>query len=142
MTQETLSSERRKYVRLEQQHMLRHERYVFQAPEEEEIFEEGRVKNYSPAGALFDSKIKYNIGDILKLEITIPGWEKYKNEFYREERISRPEPVIILASVVRAEVLVFDQLYEIGVQFVGIDEGDRWAIMKQVKVLLKEQGGL
>ena len=129
--------ERRHYIRLGQQHMLRYERYVFQAPEEEEIFEEGRVKNYSLGGALFESKTEYHIGDILKMEITIPGWEKYKNEFYREDKISRLEPVTILASVIRVEVLIPDQLYEIGVQFVGIDEGDRWALMKQIKTQLR-----
>jgi hypothetical protein len=117
--------------------MLRHERYVFQASEEEAIFEEGRVKNYSPGGALFESKTPYSLGDILKLEITIPGWQRYKNEFYREDRTSRPEPVVILACVLRVEVLVPDQLYEIGVQFVGIDEGDRWALVKQIKTQLK-----
>lgn len=134
---DTSSAERRQYIRLGQQYILRHERYVFQRAEDEEVFEEGVIKNYSTSGALFESKTKYDIHDILKLVITIPGWETYKNEFYREDRTSRADPIVILASVVRVEALISDQLYDIGVQFVGIDEGDRWALMKQVKTQLK-----
>lgn len=142
MREEHSAAERRKYVRLEQKHMLRHEKYVFQGREEEAMFEESAIKNYSLGGALFESKAKYDIGDILKLEISIPGWEKYKNEFYREDKISRAEPVVILASVMRIEAIAPPGLYEIGVQFVGIDEGDRWALMKQIKTLLKGQSRL
>jgi len=81
--------------------------------------------------------MKYNLQELLKIEITIPGWERYKNEFYKDDKISRFEPVVILASVVRVEVVRPDDLYEIGVQFVGIDEGDRWALMKQINNQLK-----
>lgn len=137
MREEYSATDRRKYVRLDQKHMLRHEKYVFQGCDEEIMFEESAIKNYSLGGALFESRIKYDIGDTLKLEISIPGWEKFKNEFYREDKISRAEPVVILASVIRIEAIALEDFYEIGVQFVGIDEGDRWALMKQIKTLLK-----
>ncbi len=132
-----MSSERRKYVRLGQQHMLRHEKYVFQASEKQEAVDEGVLKNYSTSGALFESRTKYDIDDILKLEITIPGWEIFKNEFYREDKNVRREPIVVLASVVRVEAVRPNELYDIGVEFVGIDEGDRWALTKQIKKQLR-----
>ena len=129
--------ERRRYVRLERQHMVRHEKYVFQLVEEQEAFEEGMLKNYSQNGALFETGTRYRMGDIVKLAITIPGWERYKKEFYKEDKTSRTEPVVVLACVVRVEALVFDKIYDIGVQFVSIDEGDRWSLMKQIKAQME-----
>ena len=129
--------ERRRYVRLERQHMVRHEKYVFQLVEEQETFEEGILKNYSQDGALFETGTKYRMGDIVKLAITIPGWERYKKEFYKEDKTSRTEPVVVLACVVRVEALVPDRIFDIGVQFVSIDEGDRWSLMRQIKAQLE-----
>lgn len=113
--------------------MLRHEKYNFRMVEEREAFEEGMLKNYSQNGALFEVGTKYRIGDIVKLAITIPGWERYKNEFYKEDRTSRAEPVVVLACVIRVEALILNEIYDIGVQFVSIDEGDRWSLVKQIK---------
>ncbi|MBI5150187.1 MAG: PilZ domain-containing protein [Candidatus Omnitrophica bacterium] len=133
------SLERRHYVRLDRQHMLRHERYDFQMVEEREAFEEGMLKNYSQNGALFEVRTKYHVGDIVKLAITIPGWERYKNEFYKEDKTSRVEPVVVLACVIRVEALILNEIYDIGVQFVSIDEGDRWSLMRQIKAQLEDE---
>ncbi len=151
------ASERRRYVRLEQQHMLRHEKYVFgmtgsgqRLPEGRE---EGTIKNYSLGGALFESKVKYNVGDTLKLAISIRGWERYKNEFYKDDKTSRREPVVVLARVVRVQTVIpplghmspegeepmADSVHDIAVEFVGIDEGDRWTLLKHIKAQLEKK---
>jgi hypothetical protein len=124
--------ERRKYIRLQHQHILYHEKYDLRGHKDQKIVE-GVLKNYSPGGVLFETKTPYRIGDLLKLEMAIPGWERFKTEFYKQDKLSRMDPVIVLASVIRVECIVPDQLYENGVCFVGIDEGDRWALIKQIK---------
>ncbi len=141
-------SERRRYVRLEQHHMLRHEKYVLDMTGEQQMLQEGMIKNYSLGGTLFESKVKYNVGDILKLAISIQGWERYKNEFYKHDKTSRRKPVIVLARVVRVETVVppsrepmADSVHDIAVEFVGIDEGDRWTLMKHIKVQLEKKFG-
>jgi hypothetical protein len=133
MMTDSRNQERRRYVRLEQGHVLRHEKYRFLPSPKGKPLNEGVLRNYSGGGVLFESNVKYDIGDVLRLEITIPGWEMYKNEFYREDKIPRPEPVVILASVVRVEVFDAPGHYDVGAKFAGIDEGDRWALMKQIK---------
>lgn len=134
------ASERRRYVRLEQQHMLRHEKYVFGMTGSGEMPEEGTIKNYSLGGALFESKVKYNVGDTLKLAISIRGWERYKNEFYKDDKTSRREPVIVLARVVRVQTVIPESVHDIAVEFVGIDEGDRWTLLKHIKAQLEKKG--
>ena len=138
MTQQN-PSERRRYVRLEQQHMLRHEKYVFGKTGSGEMLEEGRIKNYSLGGALFEAKVKYNIGDTLKLAISIRGWERYKNEFYKDDKTSRREPVVVLARVVRVQTVISDSVHDIAVEFVGLDEGDRWTLLKHIKAQLEKK---
>ena len=131
--------ERRRYLRLEQGHMLRHEKYVFDLTGEHEILQEGVVKNYSLGGALFESKSQYNVGDILRLAVSIRGWERYRNEFYKQDKTSRLEPVIILARVVRVQTILPGGVHDTAVEFIGIDEGDRWSLMKHIKAQLKEE---
>lgn len=118
---------------MEQGHVLRHEKYQFLPSSKGKSLQEGVLKNYSGGGVLFESNVQYAMGDVLRLEITIPGWEMYKNEFYREDKIPRSEPVVILATVVRVDVSGRAGLYEVGAKFAGIDEGDRWALIKQIK---------
>lgn len=147
------ASERRRYVRLEQRHLLRHEKYVFGMTGSGEMLpigsprtgtsglreEEGTIKNYSLGGALFEAKVKYNVGDTLKLAISIRGWERYKNEFYKDDKTSRREPVIVLARVVRVQATAEEGIHDIAVEFVGLDEGDRWTLLKHIKAQLEKK---
>lgn len=131
--------ERRRYVRLEQRHLLRHEKYVFGVTGSGELLEEGTIRNYSLGGALFEAKVRYDVGDILKLAISIRGWERYKNEFYKDDKTSRREPVIILARVVRVQTVIPGIVHDIAVEFVGLDEGDRWTLLKHIKAQLEKK---
>jgi len=119
--------------------MLRHEKYVLDLVGEHQILNEGMIKNYSLGGALFESKVKYNTGEVLRLAISIKGWERYKNEFYKDDKASRTEPVIVLAKVVRTQTVIADQVYDTAVEFIGIDEGDRWSLMKHIKAQLEKK---
>lgn len=132
-------SERRRYVRLEQQYMLRHEKYVFGKTGSGEMLEEGTIKNYSLGGALFEAKARYDVGVILKLAISIRGWERYKNEFYKDDKTSRREPVIILARVVRVQATGLEGVHGIAVEFIGFDEWDRWTLLKHIKAQLEKK---
>ncbi len=132
-------NERRRYVRLEQSYMLRHEKYVFDLTGERELVEEGKIRDYSLGGAMFESRVKYSVGDVLKLAISIRGWERYKNEFYKDDKTSRREPVIVLAKVVRAQAMTVPGVYGIAVEFIGIDEGDHWNLMKHIKAQLEKK---
>ena len=89
-------------------------------------------KDISAGGLLFECKRKYDIGNLLKLEIVIPGWEKFKSEFYKPDESSRSKPLIALASVVRVE-MVKPGLYDIGVSFAGIDEGHQSALLQYIQ---------
>lgn len=129
--------EQRRYVRLEQSHMLRHEKYVLDMTGEQETLQEGMIKNYSQGGALFEAKVKYNVGDVLKLAISIRGWERYKNEFYKDDKTSRREPVIVLARVVRVQTMA-EGVHDIAVEFIGLDEGDSWTLLKHIKAQLEK----
>ena len=119
--------------------MLRHEKYVLDMTGEQEMLQEGMVKNYSQRGALFEAKVKYNVGDVLKLAISIRGWERYKNEFYKDDKTSRGEPVIVLARVVRVQTIAPDSVHDIAVEFIGLDEGDHWSLMKHIKAQLERK---
>ncbi|MCD4780383.1 MAG: PilZ domain-containing protein [Candidatus Omnitrophica bacterium] len=135
MATKTFSPERRKYIRIPSQNILYLKKFSVRDLTVDKRIErkiEAITKNLSVGGVLFDSDIKYSLGSLLKIELNLPGWEKFKNEFYRFDKTSRSEPLIVLANVVRLEVIIPEKSYEIGVCFSAIDTGHRWALMKYI----------
>lgn len=126
--------ERRRYIRIESTEVLDCQMFNSNALLDGGAGERIRAvaKNISAGGVLFESHIKYDIGNLLKLDIDLPGWEKFKAEFYKYDEVTHTEPLVILATVVRVEVLKPEKLYDIGVCFSAIDEGHRWALLKYI----------
>lgn len=125
-------SERRKYIRVGEKHVLEVEKYSFKGIDLKKDVE-AATKNFSAGGILFESKRQLEIGDTLKLKVKIHGWEKYKTEFIKPNRLSKSEPLVVLAKVVRVEIVKSGQLYDIGVSFVGIDRDYQRALTKFIK---------
>ncbi|NLO92307.1 MAG: PilZ domain-containing protein [Elusimicrobia bacterium] len=126
-----MGQERRKYTRVSVERLLKCEKYsIPRLPEQER--QQLTTKNLSGGGLLFVSKQQLKLGDLLRLEIDLSGWEKYKPEFYKPEATASSKPLVILASVTRIEALN-DGTFEIGVAFSGMDEGHRVALVKFLK---------
>ncbi|MCA9400444.1 MAG: PilZ domain-containing protein [Candidatus Omnitrophica bacterium] len=127
--------ERRKFVRIPQNYILR---FAPLNPEdftgsglEQQIL--GVVKNLSVGGALFESRVPLSTGTLLKVEIELPGWEKFKSEFYKNDKTTQSSPLVALATVVRVEVIVPNDKFDIGVVFSAVDQGHKWALMQYVE---------
>ena len=129
MTTNGRITEKRIYIRIDEQDVIHCEKYSIPRDENSQI--EGMTKNISGGGVLFTSKTPFEVGQILRLEISLAGWERFKIEFYKEDRLAHSKPIIVLATVVRVE-LMEDGLYDIGVCFAGIDEGHKWALLKYI----------
>ena len=127
--------EKRKYLRIKTTKHIKHTLFsllgasLSSAPE-------STSRDLSAGGIMFESKNSYSVGDIIRLEAQIPGWEKYKPEFIKPGQLSRSEPVIALAKVVRVKIVSVGK-YEISVQFVGIDDGHQMGLAKYIKQQLK-----
>lgn len=91
------------------------------------------TKSLSEGGILFESSEIFEIGALLKLQLDIPGWEKYKVEFYKGDAPSTRDLLVALARVVRVEDLGGGN-YDIGVAFVALDTGHRAALKKYLEL--------
>ena len=121
--------EQRKFVRIRISNSVKHVKFnlggnVVDTPV-------SLTKDLSAGGVLFESTRIYEIGDIIRLEIDVPGWEKFKPEFYKPH-LSKSEPVIVLVKVVRVVFKDID-VYDIAASFVGIDDGHQMALAKYIK---------
>ncbi|MCK5579812.1 MAG: PilZ domain-containing protein [Candidatus Omnitrophica bacterium] len=128
-------TERRKYVRIENHDVLKCKRFTandFGSSQDEEMVR-AVLKDLGAGGVLFESDKKIDVGTVLKMEIDVSGWERFKSEFYKSDRMTRKEPLVVLANVVRVEVVEPGRKYDIGVCFSAIDDGHQWALMKYVK---------
>jgi c-di-GMP-binding flagellar brake protein YcgR len=122
------NSERRKYVRIKANRPIKHTRFALFAKDLVQDFE-AMSKDISAGGVLFESQTLYAPGDLVRMEIDIPGWEKYKTEFIKPGKLSQSLPVSVLAKVIQAEIKAHG-LYEIRAAFVGIDEDHQKALSK------------
>jgi len=99
-----------------------------------ECADQAVMSNLSAGGLLLKSEKNYGIGDVLHIEMTLPGWEKFASA----GAVAVSSPLLDLrGKVVRIEELA-DGMYEIGVRITGMDECRRVAlerfIYEQVKL--------
>lgn len=133
----TQDTERRKYVRLESKSIVKCE--IYRITDDENIPEatQSTSKNISAGGILFETTTPFAIGELLRLEVNLAGWQKFKPEFYKADQVSGIEPLVALAHVVRVEV-IGKGIYDVGVCLAGIDEGHQMAIRKFIDEKLRE----
>ena len=134
MTEEQNEAERRKFVRINTQNLLTCQIYTI--PSSSGLQEDLCTKNISAGGLLFESKEKFDLNDILRLEINLPGWEDFKPAFYKPSDISETRPLVILGKVVRIESLEH-KTFDVGVKIEGIDEGHHMALEKYINECIK-----
>jgi len=125
----TISPEKRKFTRMRISRSVKHVKFHLGSTSPSLL--NALSKDLSAGGVLFESEIKYDTGDIVRMEIDLPGWEKYKPEFYKLH-LSKSDPVITLVKVTRVKPLG-GGIYEIGASFVGIDDGHQMALAKYIK---------
>ena len=90
------------------------------------------TKDLSEGGVLFEATEPFEIGDLLKLQLDVPGWQKYKLDFYKGDKPSGNEPLVALAKVVRIED-IGGGFFDIGVAFVALDSGHKIALKKYLE---------
>jgi hypothetical protein len=123
------ASERRKFIRIKKSNALKHVKFQLSGGAGDAL--QSLSKDLSAGGILFESAVLYAIGDILRLEINVPGWEKFKPEFYKPG-LTKSEPLIVLVKVMRVERVGAGK-HDIGCMFVGIDDGHQMALAKYLK---------
>ena len=128
------NDDRRSYIRIALKNIIKCE--LFQIPQELDGKKEFVSRNISAGGLLFTSTQKYELGDLLRLEISALGWEKYITGFYKPDELSATKPLVALATVVRVEMLSSNK-FDIGVTLSGIDESHQRALDKYIKAILK-----
>jgi len=124
-----VSPENRKFIRIKTNTLLKHVKFYLGVNAREAL--NSLSKDISAGGVLFESSVFYEIGDIVRLEIDLPGWEKFKPEFYKPH-LSKSEPIIALVRVKRV-VVIKKGGYEIAGIFAGIDDGHHMALVKYIK---------
>lgn len=125
--------ERRKFLRVVSKRPIKHTKFRLFGKNSEKLTE-SITRNLSAGGILFESDVLYLPGDLVRIEIEIPGWEKYKTEFIKPGQVTKSEPVTVLAKVIRVEIKN-PRLYEVRAAFVGIDDDHQKALTKFFKVV-------
>ncbi|MFH0753622.1 MAG: PilZ domain-containing protein [Candidatus Omnitrophota bacterium] len=133
MAKEKTGAERRKFIRVPEEDLVVCEPFDVSGFGGASAMVAKRMhaftKSLSEGGILFESDEVFVIGTLIKLELDIPGWEKYKVEFYKGHVPSGRQPLVVLGKVVRVEDLGHGQ-FDIGVVFSAMDSGHKLALKK------------
>jgi hypothetical protein len=84
--------------------------------------------NIGAGGLFFASSTRYVLSELLKLEIDIPGWQKFFPEPLSGSEPLPSGPFTTKAIVTRVETFG-PASYGIAANFVGLDRQELWAIM-------------
>ena len=138
MTKQNAGPERRKFLRIQEEDVLVCE--PFDAAKLGGV--SGRrahvlTKDLSEGGLLFESGESFAIGALLKLQVDIPGWEKFKVGFRNIDEPSGRHPLVVLGKVVRVED-VGGGNFDIGVAFMALDSGHKLALKKYLDRVVKD----
>ncbi|MFA5161933.1 MAG: hypothetical protein WC421_06775 [Elusimicrobiales bacterium] len=82
-------------------------------------------------GFVFASKELFGIGDILRLELRIPGWAKFLASQPRMAKPQEDDKLEVLGKVTLVEMTLEDD-YDIGVCFVNLDSGRRELLLRHL----------
>ena len=133
MSKEKTGAERRKFIRIPEEDLLVCEPFNVSGFGGATSMVTKRMhaftKSLSEGGILFGSDEVFAMGALLKLELDIPGWEKFKSEFYKGNEPSGRHPLVVLGQVVRVEDVGKGQ-FDIGVVFTAMDAGHKLALKK------------
>jgi c-di-GMP-binding flagellar brake protein YcgR len=83
----------------------------------------------SSSGILAEARAGFEVESLLKLEIKLPRWEKYKNEFFKFDSVSISKPLIAVGKVTRVWQAEANKHY-IGIEFLNIDP-DHYSALKR-----------
>lgn len=119
--------EKRAYVRIPQRHLLRFREFNYL--DEPPRYFDAHCKDIGGGGLLFQAPHPFPVGTLLTMELKLPGWERFMTNPSSGRPPEGAQSLDVLAEVVRAETVTQDQVYDIGVVFVGIEEHHREALM-------------
>ena len=94
----------------------------------------GRLRDLSPTGVRFESDREYPSREMLKLELTLPGWERERIDFFKGDPREDLKPLTALAEVRWVKPLGAG-LFEVGAVFVNIDEWHGKALLQYLEKL-------
>ncbi len=120
-----MSQERRQYRRIPLEASLSFQELSFHKGEAPAMTS---YRDVSAGGLLVESPRAFPLGTLLKLELRVPGWGRFRNHFGPVQD-AEVRPLVALGMVVRVEQLDTGG-YELGVKFQNVYPDDLEALVK------------
>lgn len=120
-----LAKAARKSVRYRIQHKLRYSRYRIDGAAD---FIEGETKDMSQAGLAFQSRLGFAEGDLILIEVNLPGWQRERTGFMRPLELTNGVPFRFIGRVRWCHMT--GTRFSVGVSFESIDHDHQRAVGK------------
>jgi c-di-GMP-binding flagellar brake protein YcgR len=122
--------DRRHFERLERRDDIKIKEFRYP---ERGRYQKARIVDISGGGLQIEAKQHFAQDTVLKIEMNFTGWQRYTHGFLKYFGTAAARPLIVLAEVVRCDLVVPGRKYEIALRFSGIDESQREALIRFIK---------
>lgn len=126
-------AERRQFERIEREDAIQIKEYSYP---ERGSYQAARILDLSGGGLSIETTRFFPEKTQLKIEMNITGWQRHTVAFLRHFGRGSRTPLVVLGEVVRCTAIVPGRRYEVALEFTGIDESHRRALIKFIRELL------
>jgi c-di-GMP-binding flagellar brake protein YcgR len=130
MASDMPASDNRRYDRLERDDEIKVKEFRFP---ETGRYRKARITDISGGGLMIETRQHYSADTQLKIEINLTGWQRYAPGFLKYFGEAAQRPLVVLAQVIRCDTKVVGHKYDVAVEFSGIDENHRRALVKFIR---------
>jgi c-di-GMP-binding flagellar brake protein YcgR len=124
------SHDRRQYERLERPYEIQIKEYSFP---ERGRFRQARIVDISGGGLQIETQQHFPAQTQLKVEMNFAGWQRFTPGFLKYFGDAARRPLVVLGTVIRCSSVVPGRKYEVAVEFTGIDENHRRALIRFIR---------
>ena len=95
---------------------------------------EAKTRNISAGGILLESPRQYPVGETIKLEVGLSGWEDIRISLLDFLLGPRRKTLVVIGTVVRVEC-ISDNIFFIGIAFTEMKKKKQKALEKYIKTI-------
>jgi len=132
----TKGDDRRRYARIARQDRIQIKEFTLP---ERGRYQPATIRDLSGGGLQIETSQFFAEGALLKVEMNFTGWQRYTSGFLKHFGEAATRPLVVLARVIRCQTEVPGERYEVALQFDGIDESQRAALVRFIRHVLETQ---
>lgn len=128
--------DRRRFARIARRDVIQIKEFTLP---EKGRYQQAVIRDLSGGGLQIETRSFFAEQSLLKIEMNFTGWQRYTSGFLKHFGEAATRPLVVLARVIRCQAEVPGERYEVALEFDGIDESQRTALVRFIRHVLDKK---